>query len=1105
MKSPDSKSGLAGNAEYSRQVEHDMQSDQLRRYKKDLDDSLSRYTDLYEQAPVGYCTLSKEGLILEANLTLASLVGVSRDSLIGQPLSHSILAEDQDIYHRYHKQLFETEGSQILELRMLRKDGSPFLVRLEAEIARNDSSACRAIISDITAHVQKEAVSYVAAIREGGENEGRYRRITEALTDYIFTVKLRDGQPVETIHGPGCLAVTGYTPEEFIADPFLWWRMVVPEDRQAVGAQAQSIIEGGEFPVLVHRIMHKNGEVRWVRNTPVPHRDEKGFLLAYDGLIQDITEHKLAQEALAESEEKFRTILENIEDGYFEVDLAGNFVFTNESLARILGYQRDELPGMNNREYMDTENARKVFETFNKVYLTGKATKTFDWKLIRKDGSECFIETSISLKRDRDGKPTGFHGITRDITERKLAGEIIKLNETRLESLLRINQYPANTIDDLLRYALAEAIDLTGSTVGYVFSYDKENDGFVLTTWSKDIKEQCSVANSELLFQLENTGLWGEPIRQRRPIIINDFAAPNPLKRGLPEGHVPLHKFLTIPVIVEDDIVAVVGVANKEDDYNDSDIRQMNLLMDSVWKIVQRKKAEEELALEKNLVEAIFNSIPGLLYLYDSEYKLVRWNKKHETMTGYSSDELASMKMTDWFGGDQKSWEAIVKGVEMTQKTGFGEAEANFRKKDGTTIPMYFTGSLLTINGKKYLTGIGIDISERRQAEERQERLQAQLNQSQKMESVGRLAGGVAHDFNNMLGIILGHTELALEKFKTLGQPLIPHLLEIRKAAERSADLTRQLLAFARKQIVTPLVLDLNETVEGMLTMLKRLIGEDIQLTWIPGMDLWPVKIDPSQVDQILANCCVNARDAIDGIGKITVETKNITLDHEFCVSHVGFIPGDYIVLVVSDNGCGMDRETLKNLFEPFFTTKAVGKGTGLGTAMVYGIVKQNKGFINVYSEPGQGTSFTIYLPRHQGSSKESLPGEVPPPAKGGNETILLVEDEQEILELTTTMLEYQGYTVLAAATPGEAIELAGKSSSHIDLLMTDVIMPEMNGRDLARELLLLYPDLKRLFMSGYTADIIANHGVLEKNVSFIQKPFSMQDLAIKVREALKK
>lgn len=395
-----------------------------------------------------------------------------------------------------------------------------------------------------------------------------------------------------------------------------------------------------------------------------------------------------------------------------------------------------------------------------------------------------------------------------------------------------------------------------------------------------------------------------------------------------------------------------------------------------------------------------------------------------------------------------------------------------------------------------------LDISARKQVEDEQERLQAQLLQAQKMESVGRLAGGVAHDFNNMLSIILGHVELAQEKLYP-GNSLLIDLEHIRKAAERSAALTRQLLAFARQQIVTPKVLFLNETLEGMLSMLRRLIGEDIDLVWSPGTDLWSVKIDPSQLDQILVNLCVNARDAIAGGGTVTVETKNVTFYSEYRALHFDIIPGDYVMLAVCDNGCGMDQETLAKLFEPFFTTKEAGKGTGLGLAMVYGIVRQNNGFINVSSEPGNGTTFNIYLPRHL--DKEELLSKTVPmgPARGGHETILVVEDELSILEMVTTMLQRKGYTVLAAATPGGAIESAQKHAEGIHLLLTDVIMPEMNGRDLALRLLSIHPSIKRLFMSGYTADVIANHGVLDEGVNFIQKPFTMKNLALKVREVL--
>lgn len=387
------------------------------------------------------------------------------------------------------------------------------------------------------------------------------------------------------------------------------------------------------------------------------------------------------------------------------------------------------------------------------------------------------------------------------------------------------------------------------------------------------------------------------------------------------------------------------------------------------------------------------------------------------------------------------------------------------------------------------------DITERKKMEE-------QLRQSQKIEAVGQLAGSIAHDFNNMLGVILGHTEMALEKIDPT-ESLFTGLRAVQQAAERSAALTRQLLAFARKQTIAPKVIDLNETVAGMLKMLHRLIGENIDLLWKPGGNHHPVKVDPSQIDQILANLCVNARDAIAGVGKITIETNVISFDEAYCAEHVGFRPGEYIHLAVSDDGCGMDRETLDHIFEPFFTTKEQGKGTGLGLASVYGAVKQNNGFINVYSEPSLGTTVRIYLPRYTAKSANVSEEAPDHPAEPGNETILLVEDELEILKMTTMMLGMLGYTVVAASTPREAIRLAHENSDRIDLLMTDVVMPEMNGRDLAGNLLNRYPGLKCLFMSGYTANVIAHHGVLDEGVHFIQKPFSKKELGVKLREAL--
>jgi CheY-like chemotaxis protein len=353
-----------------------------------------------------------------------------------------------------------------------------------------------------------------------------------------------------------------------------------------------------------------------------------------------------------------------------------------------------------------------------------------------------------------------------------------------------------------------------------------------------------------------------------------------------------------------------------------------------------------------------------------------------------------------------------------------------------------------------------------------------------------------------MLGVILGHVEMLLDEIDP-SLPIHADLQEVRRAAERSADITRQLLAFARKQTVAPRVIDLNRTIEGMLKMLRRLIGEDINLAWSPGENLWPVKIDPSQIDQILANLCVNARDAIAGVGNLSVETRNALLSQEFCVSHQGFAPGEYVRIAVKDNGSGMDSETVSHIFEPFYTTKVFGEGTGLGLATVYGIVKQNNGFIDVDSAPGKGTEFSLYLPRHSKPAEQIREAEQPAADLHGREVVLVVEDEPTILKMTATMLTRLGYAVLEADSPSAALRVAGGHDGGIDLLLTDVIMPGMNGRDLAGQLAETYPQMKCLFMSGYPANVIAEQGALDEGVHFIQKPFTKKALAERIRRTL--
>ena len=381
--------------------------------------------------------------------------------------------------------------------------------------------------------------------------------------------------------------------------------------------------------------------------------------------------------------------------------------------------------------------------------------------------------------------------------------------------------------------------------------------------------------------------------------------------------------------------------------------------------------------------------------------------------------------------------------------------------------------------------------------------LQNQLYQAQKMESIGRLAGGVAHDFNNMLNVILGYTEMAARRLPA-DHPQQRFLGEILKAAQRSADLTRQLLAFARKQPALPKILNLNHTIESMLSILKRLIGESITLSFEPEQPIDSIKIDPVQVDQILANLCVNARDAIgDRQGRITIKTSMAKLDEAFCDNHPGFSAGIYVSLSVSDDGCGISKEAIGNIFEPFFTTKGLGKGTGLGLATVYGIVRQNGGLIDVTSQIDIGTTFRLFFPPHHEETTTEAQQHSQPITQNGDAMILIVEDEPSVLAITETMLMQQGYNVVTAATPSEALKKASSGDHNFDLLLTDVIMPEMNGAELARKIAGIYPEIKVVFMSGYSANIISPHGVLEKGTFFLQKPFIVEQLAEIVRTAL--
>ncbi|MBN2401207.1 MAG: PAS domain S-box protein [Spirochaetes bacterium] len=519
--------------------------------------------------------------------------------------------------------------------------------------------------------------------------------------------------------------------------------------------------------------------------------------------------------------------------------------------------------------------------------------------------------------------------------------------------------------------------------------------------------------------------------------------------------------------------------------------------------LAETMKNREALAESEERLRSIIDNASEIIYTLSSEGVLTFVSPTWTRLLGHQLSEVEGRHFSYFVHPeDIPACESFMKKVLQAGTSQQG-TDYRVRHMDGTWRWHSSIGSLLaeSKSGSYSFIGLAQDITWKKQAEDEKAKLEEQLHQAQKMESIGRLAGGVAHDFNNMLSVILGYAEL-IKLDNPSDDLLTAKIIEIEKAAGHARDITRQLLAFSRKQIISPVSLNINDLIMENHKMLARLIGEDIELRFCPAEYIWNVRLDPSQLNQVIYNLAVNARDAMPSGGKLTIETANSTIDDTYSREHLGFMPGNYVLLTISDNGIGMDRETQSHLFEPFFTTKETGKGTGLGLATVYGIIKQNGGFINVYSEPGKGTVFHIYFIRDtEGSETVTKAPENPMPS--GGETLMLVEDDEMMRSMTALSLERIGYKVLLPETPMEALSICEKGNTPFVLLITDVIMPGMNGIELRDRIIEMRPGVKVLFMSGYTANTIVHHGVLQKDVHFIQKPFNLSELARKVREAI--
>ncbi len=969
------------------------------------------------------------------------------------------------------------------------------------------------------------------------------------------------------------------------------------------------IVSGSGVPIGVLALFSKS-----------PLCGDDNFLLES---IANTTAHVIqtaTMEEVATSERlKFQRLANNSPFGILMIEEDGLFSYANPKFTEMFGYDLNDVPNGRTWFRKAYPNPTLRHEAINswltdfKRRMPGEtAPKVFP--VICKDGTEMIIHfRNVKLESSQNLLTA------EDITELKKAEDTMRLNEARLKKIVEILQYKPDSIQDFRNFALNEAVDITHSKIGYIFHYSEITKQFTLNTWSKNVLDECSIADPQTVYELQNTGIWGEPVRQRQPLIMNDFQAEHPLKKGYPEGHAKLHKYMTIPVFSKGEIVAVVGVANKESDYNQIDLLQLSLLMDSVWKGIDRLVAEEALYQSEATLSTVLQSAPIAIGMVTN--RVFEWiNDTMTQMTGYSGSELLGRSARLLYETDEEFLRVGSIKYGLIKEKGSGSIETRWKCKDGSVIDIILSSSAIVPGDlSKGVVYSALDITERkrsehdlREAEERlrlliesspiairiatqgkysyvnpaflrlfgydsakdieglpvdtlyveedrrliRERnenrargvpvdshytvrgirkcgslldleawgseiiykgqrstlrflinvtesnsLRAQLIQAQKMEAVGTLAGGIAHDFNNLLQTILGYSEFMLQR-KDAIEPIYNNIEKIYHAANRGADLVKGLLTLSQKVEIKYAPTDLNLEIEQVRQLLSRTIPKTIRIDLKLSDDLNLINAAESQICQVLMNIAVNARDAMPDGGSLTIETSNF---HSFGWSPEAICemePGDYVLLTISDTGVGMSATTLSRVFEPFFTTKEVGKGTGLGLATVYGIVKQHGGEIVCLSKLGLGTTFKIYFPAIQSGIEPTAKNDETE-VLGGTETILLVEDDDAVRELCQELLSSFGYEVITACNGLEALGIYVRDFQNISLVILDLIMPVMDGSQCFKEILRINPAAKVIIASGYSENEIATQKSLSSSRSFIRKPYNMNEMLNSVRRIL--
>ncbi len=1022
----------------------------------------------------GMIAINKKGLITIFNPAAEKIFGQKKEDMIG----HTLVNLMPKFYRKSHKKnvkSFFSSGkpnnviNKTLQLEALHKNGTILPIELSLSVSKQDDEPfVLGMVRDITKRKQSEEALL--------KSEEKFKLLFAEIPDALFITSLKEknkGQILDV--NPAAELQTGYNKKELLKMNIVYDLIVEHQDEQFITNNLKKIISG-QYIQFVEKKKRKDGEEYWteVLLSKITINQDDVVL----SVNRDITKQKWAQDELIASEHKFRMFTEAAPVAIM-IYQGDKFIYVNKESTHITGYSSEELLKMNFWDIVHPDY-KELIKTRGMQRQTGeKPENRYEFIVLSKSGKEIWIDFRAEIIEYK-GK-TAVLLTAMDINERKRSENLRQVSYNIVEAA-----NTANTTKELFKIMQRELSKLINTT-NFIFAFHDKTAKTLSIPYMEDQKNfftELPIENtySSLVFKKNKSVLLnGEEVEViKRKNNINSSGA-NP------------KSWLGVPMEIDKNVSGIIVVQDyeKENAFSIEDQELLEFVANHVASSIKRKQAEEEI---RKLSQAVVQN-PSSIIITDTEGNIVYVNPKFEKISGYSMKDVKGKNPGILKSGktSQKEYENLWNTIKAGKEW---RGEFQNIKKDGSLFYEYaHISPILNDNNEiTHFLGIKEDISERKL-------LQEQLNQAQKMESIGRLAGGIAHDFNNLLSPILGYTDMLLLTTAT-GEKTHDRLTQIKKAAERARDLTSKLLAFGRKQILEIKVVELSSIIKEFEKILRRTLRENIELT-INLSSSAKINADISQIEQIIMNLVVNAQDAMPIGGQMKIETKNVTFDNPFKDLLFDIPAGNYLLLSVSDTGIGMNENLRQNIFEPFFTTKEKGKGTGLGLATVHGIIKQHNGFIQVQSKPNHGSTFNIYFPVVKTDLSVETKTKPQQSFKKGNETILIVEDDKSVKDLVCNILEQYGYTVISTVNPQNGLELANKHKSTIQLLLTDVIMPQMNGKDLYHLLIKIIPDLKVLFMSGYTDDIIARHGMLEEGVHFIQKPITLENLTSKIREAL--